>query len=170
MRICFTEIRLSQANEHARRYGKLGIGFARKFIMHRGGRPVIYVPYEPHDGLLENSIKTVHERSKDKPDLEDIHRSAKYILTHVKRMWDENNDEFFEEMEWRLVYDESPDNEHFEAVGSGVFRFKFVPSDIKVVIFPDKDTKKAALEDDYVGKLLSEHMPIMATLDDCSNF
>src|SRR4030067_384335 len=41
VRLCFTEIRLSQAQEHAERYGKLGIGFGRDFIMDRGGRPVI---------------------------------------------------------------------------------------------------------------------------------
>ena len=32
IRICFTEIRLSQAQTHAERYGGLGIGFTRDFV------------------------------------------------------------------------------------------------------------------------------------------
>ena len=46
LRLCFTEIRLSQAQTHAERYGKLGIGFTRDFIMNKGGRPVIYIPFK----------------------------------------------------------------------------------------------------------------------------
>ena len=33
LRICFTEIRLSQAQRHAERYGKIGIGFTHEFMM-----------------------------------------------------------------------------------------------------------------------------------------
>lgn len=29
VRLCFTEVRLSQADEHSKRYGRLGIGFTR---------------------------------------------------------------------------------------------------------------------------------------------
>jgi hypothetical protein len=56
--ICFTEIRLSQAQTHAKQYGKLGIGFERDFIMDKGGRPVIYIPYKPKNGgrLLEDEV------------------------------------------------------------------------------------------------------------------
>ena len=45
VRICFTEVRLSQAKVHAKRYGKLGIGFSRDFILNKDGRPVIYIPH-----------------------------------------------------------------------------------------------------------------------------
>ena len=54
-RLCFTEIRLSQAKDHSGKYGKLGIGFSHKFILERGGAFVIYIPFEPLDGLLERS-------------------------------------------------------------------------------------------------------------------
>jgi len=37
VRLCFTEIRLSQAQRHADRYGRLAIGFTRTFIMEKGG-------------------------------------------------------------------------------------------------------------------------------------
>ena len=76
LRICFTEIRLSQAQIHAERYGKLGIGFARDFILNKGGRPVIYIPHTANEDsrLLEDSIKNVYEKSKDN-DNKEIHKS-----------------------------------------------------------------------------------------------
>jgi hypothetical protein len=170
IRICFTEIRLSQAQTHANQYGKLGIGFARDFIMNKGGRPVIYIPYDSTAGgrLLEDSIRYVYENSKDN---KEIHRSSKWIMTHFKRMSNEKSKDHYEEMEWRLVYDESPHNKHFtKGEGTDIYRLKFEASDIKVIIFPDEDTKKISLKDKIIIKYFSEHMPIMATLDDCRNF
>lgn len=42
-RVSFTELRLSQARTHAKRYGRLGIGVKRPFLFDRGGRPVVYL-------------------------------------------------------------------------------------------------------------------------------
>jgi len=170
LRICFTEIRLSQAQTHAERYGKLGIGFTRDFIMNKGGRPVIYIPYKAKadSRLLEDSIKNVYDKSENN---KEIHRSSKWIMAHVKRMSNGNRDDYYEEMEWRLVHDESSNNKHFtKGKGTGIHRLKFVASDIKVIIFPDEDIKQMSLKDETIRKYFSEHMPIMATLDDCCNF
>ena len=169
VRLCFTEIRLSQAKTHAERYGKLGIGFAREFIMDKGGRPVIYIPFEPKKGgcLLEDSIAAVHERSRHDPD---IHRAMKWIMAHVKRMSNEKGEDFFEEMEWRLVYDEHPQNKHFTPDRRGVYRLKFNPTDVRVLVFPDEDTKSMALGDQELRQYFSTHIPIIATLDECSSF
>ncbi len=166
-RLCLTEIRLSQAQMHAERYGKLGLGFSRDFIMNKGGRPVIYIPFEAaaDSRLLEDSIRCVHEKSKDN---NDIHESSKWIMTHVKRMWNEKGEDFYEEMEWRIVLHANDRN--IRNVGNGVHRLKFEPSDIKVIIFPSEDTKRSSLEDDYIRKCLSDHLPMIATLDDCHNF
>ena len=174
LRICFTEIRLSQAQTHAERYGKLGIGFTREFIMNKGGRPVIYIPFETEeDGrLLEDSIKKVHKESEH---IEEIHKPIKWIMAHVKRMSNGEKgvkyEDYYEEMEWRIVYDESPNSKHFtKGKGNGVHRLKFAAHDIKVIIFLDEDTKQLSLKDEAIRKYFSEHMPIMATLEDCSNF
>ena len=168
VRICFTEIRLSQAETHAHRYGKLGIGFTRDFIMKKGGRPVIYVTYDGkgNDCLLEDSIRNVYEQSNDNPE---IYRPAKWIMAHVKRMSNKNADDFYEEMEWRLVYDES--STHFtKDETEGIHRLRFEAKDIKVIIFPDDVTKKQSLGDEFIRKYFLGHLPIMATLEECSNF
>jgi hypothetical protein len=176
IRICFTEIRLSQAQTHADRYGKLGIGFSRDFIMNKGGRPVIYIPFNTMaDGrLLEDSIRNVYEKSKNN---KEIRRSSKWITAYVKRMSNgksensEDYEDYYEEMEWRLVHDESSTNKHFtKGKDVGIHRLNFEARDIKVIIFPDEDTKLMSLIDETMRKYFSEHIPIMPTLDDCSNF
>jgi hypothetical protein len=168
LRICFTEIRLSQAQTHADRYGKLGIGFTRDFIMNKGGRPVIYIPFKADICLLEESIRNVYENSKGN---QTIQRSIKWLFTYVKRMSDNNGDENYEEMEWRLVYDESPDNKDFtKGKEKGTFRFKFAASDVKVIVFPDEPTKEMSFNDTTLQRIFSQHRPIMTTLKDCSNF
>jgi hypothetical protein len=168
VRLCFTEIRLSQAEKHAKRYGKLGIGFRRDFIMNKGGRPVIYIPYKADDCLLEESIKIVYEKSKDN---EEINKSSTWIMAHVKRMSDGNSEDYYEEMEWRLVYDEKRNNKHFtEVKGKGIFRLKFVADDIKIIVFPDKATKLLSLKDATIKEYFSKYMPIMVTLKECLDF
>ncbi len=169
VRICFTEIRLSQARTHAERYGKLGIGFTRDFIMNKGGRPVIYIPFEVRkDGHgLENLIGTVYDKSAGD---DEIHKSTKWIMAHVKRMSNGKGEDYYEEMEWRLVHDESPKDRHFIGKGHGVYRMKFAIRDIKVIIFPDEGTKQLAMKNDIIKKYISEHMPMMATLEDCDSF
>jgi hypothetical protein len=170
VRICFTEIRLSQAETHAARYGRLGIGFAREFIMNKGGRPVIYIPFDApaNARLLEDSIKNIYNGSAhDK----DTHRWAKWTMAHVKRMSDRNGDNFFDELEWRLVYDESDGNPHFRrGKGTGIHRMPFSARDVKVIVTPDDAVREMAFNDKTIGAYLSEHMPIVVTLGDCGDF
>jgi hypothetical protein len=166
-RLCFTEIRLSQAKTHSDRYGKLGIGFSRDFIMNKGGRPVIYIPFEPpaDNYFLEASIGNVYEKAINN---REIKESSKLILAHVKRMSDGNKNDYYEEMEWRIVHHANDKN--IINTSNDIHRLKFKMSDIEVIIFPDKKTKQLSLEDDYIKDCLSKHMPIIATLDDCLNF
>jgi hypothetical protein len=172
IRICFTEIRLSQAQTHANRYGKLGIGFIRDFIMDKGGRPVIYTPFNlVEDGsLLEDSLRNIFNKAED---YEDLKKPISLILAYTKRMSNKIGDKnkYYEEMEWRLVHDGSPNNKHFtKGKDEGEYRLKFKPSDVKVIIFPDEDIMKMSLKDETIKKHFSEHMPNIVTLEDCGNF
>ena len=42
-RVCFTEIKMSQARKHAQRYGSVGIGVSRDFVLRCYGNPVLYM-------------------------------------------------------------------------------------------------------------------------------
>ena len=135
--------------------------------MNKGGRPVVYIPFDAQPGgrLLEDSLREVYDKGN-----EEIKQLSKGILAHVKRMSNGADENYYEEMEWRIVHDEGRNNKHFKAEGNGVHRLTFAAPDIKVIIFPNRDTKQLSLEDEVIKKHLSEHMPIMATLDECSNF
>ena len=176
LRLCFTEIRLSQVHTHARRYGKLGIGFSQDLILKKGGRPVIYIPYKPSadSSLLEDSIKNVYEKSAGD---NEIHRSSKWIMTFIKRMSNGksedsiDHEDYFEEMEWRLVHGGYPKNKPFiKGKGKGIYRFVFKADDIKIIIFPNENTMQNSLEDEAIRKFFCKHLPIMVTLEHCRNF
>src|SRR5260221_14510840 len=53
---CFTEVRLSQAELHSQRYGLLGIGVERKFVLDRRGGPVHYVRNASCETVVGNSL------------------------------------------------------------------------------------------------------------------
>jgi hypothetical protein len=166
-RICFSEIRLSQAKKHAKRYGKLGLGFSRNFVLSKGGRPVIYTPFKEVAGinLLEDSFRNVYHQSKGQ---NHIQKPLVSIMTHIKRMSNGKGEDYYEEMEWRIVHHAK--NKHIVDTGSGIHRLKFKPINLKVIIFPNEYTKRLSLRDDYIKKYLSKHMPIIASLQDCRNF
>ena len=168
VRICFTEIRLSQAKVHSDRYGKLGVGFSQDFYINKGGRPVIYIPFEAKERLLEDSLGKAYERSRED---EEVHKSLKWVLAFVKRMSNGGNEDYYDEMEWRIVYDENPKNKHFtKGDGKGIYRLKLSPSDVKVLIFPNEEVKLSAFNDELLKRHFSTHLPITVTLDDCGNF
>src|ERR1051325_3373457 len=100
VRLCFTEIRLSEVETHASRYGKLGIGFDRKFLINRGGRPVIYVPFEATTKLMEDTMAYVFTNTTGV-----VHERLKWLFAFVKRMSDKpttykDHQDFLEELEW----------------------------------------------------------------------
>jgi len=172
LRLCFTEIKLSQTTEHAEKYGNLGIGFSRDFILNEGGRPVIYIPYEAESLLLENSLKQAYEKSKG---IDDVHSPLKWVIAHVKRMKDKRMDGAFEnnfdEMEWRLVFDEKSIGERLSKdKKEGEYWFTFPASEIKIVIFPDEETKIMAYDDKTLKETFSKHLPTLVTLEDCADF
>jgi len=54
---CFTEIKLSQVHRHTKRYGCLGFGFSREFVIRRFGAPVQYVAETDRDIISYHSYK-----------------------------------------------------------------------------------------------------------------
>ena len=53
---CFTEIKLSATYEHAKRYGCLGLGFTRDFVIGLLGAPVQYVAATVEDEIAKSMI------------------------------------------------------------------------------------------------------------------
>lgn len=56
---CFTEWTLGQSLPHTTRYGRLGFGFPKKFVLLRGGQPVTYVRDSNKNDPYTRSLKFI---------------------------------------------------------------------------------------------------------------
>ena len=80
--------------------------------------------------------------------------------------------EFYEEMEWRIVHlthlmgkyikDEDP-SQYF-------YRLTLEPEDLKIIVFPDHETKEMAVKNSDISGFFKQGFPMMTTLPDCSSF
>lgn len=171
-RICFTEVRLSQAERHARQYGSLGIGFSREFVMEREGNPVFYVQsggkghVAEHLASVESYLKKANKEEWE---------ALQTVLGYLKNMSQRNSTDlqYYEEMEWRVVHLERLEREGYiipDDKQRGLFRLTFEPDDVKILIFPDRKTQKSALKNPTIARFFNKDFPMVATLDECKNF
>lgn len=178
-RVCLSEIRLSQAEEHAGKYGMLGIGFYRNYVIERGGNPVLYVRNGDSDMITQN-IAFIHRKLKtmvegDNKDTEkEMLGAVRQVMGFMKGMSERANDLgylLYEEMEWRIVHSNTFE-QYFTAVdiNKHIYRASFQPQDIKILVFPDYDTKEMAMERKEIKDFFGNHFPMMTTIKDCLNF
>lgn len=113
---CFTEIKLSDTYEHTKRYGCLGFGFGRKFVIERCGAPVQYVSGTEDDAIVGN-IATALELLKQLPKtslrftdgefLSKLKSGIEINARFIKNISDctsPHDFKFLDEAEWRIVY------------------------------------------------------------------
>ncbi|MFH1233765.1 MAG: abortive infection system antitoxin AbiGi family protein [Patescibacteria group bacterium] len=175
-RVCFTEIKLTQTEKHAKHYGSLGIGFNRNFVLEREGNPVFYVQNGDKGHIIENLVvlrDSMNVPSAKKDELE-------IILGYLKGMSCTNETElkYYDEMEWRIVHIDRLtgannyiyDNGEKTKDGKNIFRLKLKPEDIQLIIFPDNETKRLALKDEEFFRYFNNYIPTLIALDDCKNF
>jgi len=62
--LCFSEWSVSGGLAQAGRYGHMGLGFTRKFIMEKGGRQVIYLPNKANDPFRMAMVKLLENAKK----------------------------------------------------------------------------------------------------------
>jgi len=193
---CFTELKLSESRNHARQYGRLGIGFKRPFVFNRLGRPVVYY------GFHRNTAKDIFLKQCTQ-ELTD-----KNLLNFFKPMNSTTvlNYDFYRESEWRIIYFEEllkqkliidpidPINTkecaYFKALTSDEQnKLKYlIPLDgwFAMIIYPSLDVKKKAQQGtnnkiraeidriknlpDHGNKVEGGNRPIEVNLDACRNF
>jgi len=99
-RTCFTELRLSKVQTHAKEFGCLGIGFKRFFLFDRLGSPMIYYLSSRRNWFFPPFISN---QNKNDIDL--------YFLCFLKLMAKRTKNgylqyKYFDESEWRIIYSE----------------------------------------------------------------
>jgi hypothetical protein len=62
---CFTEWTLGQSLPHTTRYGRLGLGFPKRFVLSRGGQPLIYVRDSSKNDPYTLALKTLALHFRD---------------------------------------------------------------------------------------------------------
>lgn len=198
-RTCFSELRLSQSRNHAKRFGRLGVGVKRPFVSERGERPVAYYhghkKYVKHDIFLEACAAGIENPS---------------LLHFFKSMHQDPNKvdfENFAESEWRIIHHDklagqghavdpgcSPKEElcaYFsELDGSQKAKLRYlVPLDgwLAVIIYPSvslKNRARKAVNDprirdaiqrikdlpDRANRVEGGQWPVEMDLDLCRNF
>lgn len=185
---CFTEIRLSQTLSHAKRYGLLGIGVSRQFVLDRFGGPVHYVRNHNDECIIGNAQKLFKaledlDARKELEDLRDLDAAKlrKYLAVNcsfIKKMSDPNEDnfEYLNEQEWRIVHTYFQE-EAGKLVPTGVAKPPYlipVPlGDVRIVVFPDDQTRTKARSDDRLRAWFQDppsSNPILLTLQECGYF
>lgn len=181
-RLCFSEIKLSLARKHAERYGLLGIGVDRNFVLERYGNPVFYQYNGKYNCIAENLRKLrdylgERDQNENRKKGDSWVGKLEVILAYCKKMNEGDGENFlyYDEMEWRIVelkrlLDEAKiRNAGRDANGELLYRVPLEPKDIRVIVFPDKETRDIALSDKFIRDNRSKNW-IITTLDDCEHF
>lgn len=93
--LCFSEWGVAESNSHSGRYGYMGLGFTRKYVMHAGGRPVVYISNKRSDPFRKALLEMIKETRKDSHSNEKIRLHADLLASylkayHFKRIRDES--------------------------------------------------------------------------------
>lgn len=103
-RTCFTELKLSEARVHAKRFGRLGIGVKRPFVMEKRGAPVIY--YQEN---WRNCFFASFENKKNGKRSIPVDAWWAYYLKSMNEGKANSgyiNYKNFDESEWRVIFSE----------------------------------------------------------------
>lgn len=188
-RTCFTELRLSQARDHAIKFGRLGIGFKRPFLLNRLGAPMIYYHPRRKNWIFPPYLNRT--LSKDK------YYGDDYFSCFLKSMCGKEPGpeetwvfDHFDESEWRIFFSKEIEDrlikegrkdvvEKFrrvEEINDDEFKNDLerlvpekrpdyvVPVDLDcwlaMIIYPNIAVKVEAERDDYIRDRLKEIKPV----------
>lgn len=90
--VCFTEWSLNNSIPHTKKYGKLGLGFSKRFILNSGGQPVTYVKGQKNDSYAKSLDELAkffyHKRHFEFPEeeFENAKKRFEYITHFAKRI------------------------------------------------------------------------------------
>jgi hypothetical protein len=82
--VCFTEWSLGETLPHTTRYGRMGFGFPKRFVLEHGGQPITYVTdskrhQSPYTKAIKEMGKVLNTLSNDKN-----YKDNKYIKQVIK--------------------------------------------------------------------------------------
>lgn len=164
---------MSEAANHAGRYGLLGVAVTREYLLERWGGPVKYVRNHKWEAYIA-ALMTIYKRLEA---LKEEHMLELFLLmsAFVKGMSDRDTDNFayLDENEWRVMQTKGQ-TESGRIVKTGLtepeYRLVLGESDVRVVVFPDAKTRSMARTHAGVQSWLEgAHAPALLTVDECGH-
>ena len=87
--LCFTEWSLSDSRPHSYKYGRLGLGFPRKFVLGLGGQPVSYIAAAKNEPnyFTESLLKIARHFRGYKGDNADVlEKEFQFLTQFIKKL------------------------------------------------------------------------------------
>lgn len=196
-KICFTELKISESRNHARQYGRLGIGVKRPYLFSRCGRPLAYYGFHS-DAQNDQFLKSCAKELKNS-DLMNFFKP----MNSARNL----NYDLYSESEWRIIFlqellergllldprnaENTEENSYFESLSSiEQDQLKYLaPLDgwLGVLIYPSLEVKNMAQQmgecgikqdihriksnaADHGNQVERNNWPIEVNLDACRNF
>jgi hypothetical protein len=101
-RTCFTELKLSMAQDHANEFGKLGIGFKRPFLFDRLGSPVMYYHPSQRNWFFPTYMgKRFFDKNTDF--FSCFYKEMCPKKSKTRKFWEYL---YYDESEWRIIFSE----------------------------------------------------------------
>jgi hypothetical protein len=165
--ICFSELRIRNADRLASDYGKMGIGFRREYLMKYGANPVFYLQ-SADSGIVNTNISQLREIVKP-----EFVPAANVILAYCKPMKRKGEEDLshYEDHEWRIVQTIGGiplPLEFKQGATDGKMSFQFDHAEVQVIIFPNPEVRTKALARGYLCDVMKGRMPMMLDHDACS--
>ena len=104
-RVCFSKIKISLAHKHAKRYGLLGIGVDRSFVLERYGNPVCY-QYNGELNCITDNLRNVRDYLDKSAKEEDLLKNLEIVLVYCKNINEKDEEDFiyYDALEWHIVH------------------------------------------------------------------
>ncbi len=173
--VCFTEIKLSQALQHAKCYGFLGIAVQRRFVLERLGGPVHYVRNHSHEKFIESYAQIGAHIQSPTVSTQKIFDAIAYCASFLKPMSVHETDDFslLDEHEWRIVFTPELLTDKLSAeTSTGRYSIPIPVDEVKLVIFPNDDTRSLWMSrsERATFERSRKQPPIYLTIKECSQF
>lgn len=168
-RTCFTELRLSEARKHAKRFGRLGIGVKRYFAFDRLGAPMIYVQEE-----TANVLFSPYSECFSKKDFDERNPSCSFLKHMCPSDEKPKNYKYFDESEWRIVFSDALEKKYYNSpdnIEDSAFK-KYIDVSVKkpkyllpldnwfsFIIYPSLHVKVAAENDPDIRNKINRLKP-----------
>jgi hypothetical protein len=163
-RTSFTELKLSESRNHAKEYGRLGIGVKRPFVLERLGRPIVYYHKKRIDEFLMVCAEKLNDTdllnffkpmsSRDKPQTFDWYAESEWRIIFLKKLLKDryivNPKEEINNKEYDYYNDLSPEQQKQ--------LIYLIPLDcwFSMIIYPSLSVKNEAQESDEIRNLIKE--------------